>query len=48
MEITMKKLVSAAFLVFLAGCTSIEVLAPPVDNLFIAEANLSKEETAYL
>ena len=44
----MKKLVSAAFLVFLAGCTAIEVLAPPVDNLFIAEANLSKEETAYL
>jgi len=44
----MKKLASAVFLVLLVGCTSIEVLAPPVDNLFIAEANLSKEETAYL
>ena len=44
----MKKLVAVAFLVFLGGCTAIEVLAPPVDNLFVAEAKLSPEETISL
>ena len=44
----MKKLVAVAFLVLLVGCTSIEVLAPPVDNLFVSQAKLSPEETISL
>jgi cytochrome c5 len=44
----MKKLLSLIFLVILAGCTAIEVLAPPVDRLFISEAKISAKEAAYL
>jgi len=34
--------------VFLGGCTAIEVLAPPVDNLYVSEARLSTKDAAYL
>ena len=44
----MKKLLPVASLVFLGGCTAIEVLAPPVDNLFISEAKISTKDAAYL
>ena len=44
----MKKLLLVTCLIVLGGCTPIEVLAPPVDNLFISEANISAEEAAYL
>ena len=44
----MKKLSLMVCLVVLVSCTSIEVLAPPVDNLFIAEANISSKEAAQL
>ena len=44
----MKKLALASFLIFLGGCTTIETLAPPVDNLFVSEAKLSPEETISL
>lgn len=44
----MKKIASLALLVILGGCTAIEVLAPPVDNLFVSEAKLSQEEAAHL
>ncbi|MCP4432279.1 MAG: hypothetical protein GY806_14985 [Gammaproteobacteria bacterium] len=41
----MKNTLIVTCLIFLAGCTPIKVLAPPVDELFIAEANLTEEET---
>ena len=44
----MKILLFIVCLITLISCTSIEVLAPPVDNLFIAEANVSKKEAAQL
>lgn len=44
----MKKLLLMACLVALVSCTSIEVLAPPVDNLFIAQADISSKEAAQL
>lgn len=44
----MKKLVLISSLMMLASCTSIEVLAPPVDNLYISEAKITPEETAQL
>ena len=44
----MKIIAPLAFLIFLAGCTAIEVLAPPVDNIFVSEAKLSPEETISL
>ena len=48
MRKTMKKILLVTCLTFLASCTSIEVLAPPVDNLFISEANLSAKEASQL
>lgn len=44
----MKKLLPVICFVFIGGCTAIEVLAPPVDNLFISEANISAKKAAYL
>ena len=44
----MKKILVATSLSLLTSCTSIEVLAPPVDNLFISEANVSASEAAQL
>lgn len=44
----MKKILTVICLAFLAGCTAIEVLAPPVDNLFISEARVSAKQTAQL
>ncbi|VAW50670.1 hypothetical protein MNBD_GAMMA05-2598 [hydrothermal vent metagenome] len=38
----------ATGLSFLASCTAIEVLAPPVDSLFISEANISATEASRL
>jgi mono/diheme cytochrome c family protein len=35
-------------LLALGGCTSIEVLAPPVDQLYIREAKISTDRAAYL
>lgn len=32
----------------LAACTPVEVLAPPVDNLYITESGISPEQAAYL
>jgi len=44
----MKILLSVICLVMLVGCTAIEVLAPPVDHLFIAEANISAAKATEL
>lgn len=44
----MKYILPTIFFSLLAGCTSIEVLAPPVDNLFISEANITPEKAAEL
>jgi len=44
----MNKILLITCLIFFAGCTSIEVLAPPVDNLFISEANVSPQEAMQL
>jgi len=44
----MKSILLTTCLTFLFGCTAIEVLAPPVDELFITEAKLSAAQTAEL
>lgn len=44
----MKNLFLIALLSFLSGCASIEVLAPPVDDLFITEAGVSEPKITQL
>jgi cytochrome c5 len=44
----MKKILLIIFFFLITSCTSIEVLAPPVDNLFISEANVSVKEAEQL
>ena len=44
----MKKLMGALLMIGVVACTSIEVLAPPVDQLYISEAGISAERAAFL
>ena len=44
----MKKSLVPLAAVLLGGCTSIEVLAPPVDELFVAEAGVASAQLPHL
>lgn len=45
---TMKIILPLLLTVLLGGCTAIEVLAPPVDELFLSEAEVAQSRVAEL